>query len=152
MRFRIYLTAGREVNLKGLTKRETSGYFEESPETAIFHVDIVKFGSFLDHAFASQSFGASIDEFVFALEIADLGAWGDRFTRTRNYITYRPKQKLLLSVGQIEWRDVKALALEEQLRVLADTLMTAIDRLPTAKRKPKDFDSAAFAKATGTCQ
>ncbi|HEY6095166.1 MAG TPA: hypothetical protein VIU93_09480 [Gallionellaceae bacterium] len=94
-----------------------------------------------------MSFGTSIEEFVFGFEIAELKEWGRRFTDTRDYISYRPKSKTLISVGQLEWKEVKDLSAAEQLSRLGAALLSSIERIATAKRKPKDFDHAAFARA-----
>jgi hypothetical protein len=150
MRFVIYVTLGVEVVSKAFPQADRSVYHQAESQTGIWHIDMGKFARFLVDEFAGLSFGSSIEEFAFGFEIASLAEWDEFFMATRDYVSYRPKRKQLLSVGQVEWNDVKELSPEEQLPFLTAALMRAIERLPTARRKPKDFDSVAFADATRT--
>ncbi len=90
------------------------------------------------------SVGESVETFVLGFEIADLEGWGEVFTSMHSYTSYRPKMKLVISVGQINWPDVKDIDGPEQFRRLAGVLIQAISRLGEMKRKPKYFDVAAF--------
>jgi hypothetical protein len=62
-------------------------------------------------------------------------------------MSYRPKSKTFISVGQLEWKEVKDLSVSEQLTMLGDVLLSSIERIATVKRRPKDFDHAALARA-----
>lgn len=115
-------------------------------------MDLNEFEDFCAKHLAKVNFGKSIDTFVFGLEIAELQGWGDAFTKTSNYVSYRQKMKALVSVGQIEWSEVKHLALNEQLDVLWEALLTAVDRMDTMKRRPREFDSNALSTAVRVLQ
>ena len=52
--------------------------------------------------------------------------------------------KLVISVGQVNWPDVKDLNAREQFQHFADTLLQAISRINEMKRKPRDLDVARF--------
>ncbi|MES2324678.1 MAG: hypothetical protein V4633_20665, partial [Pseudomonadota bacterium] len=81
---------------------------------------------------------------------ASLEGWGDFFSSMAQYTSYRPKLKLLLSVGQLNWPDVKDLSAEEQFEKFSEALLMAIARVDNMKRKPKNFDMAKFfAEVTG---
>ncbi|MYM23928.1 hypothetical protein GTP46_14845 [Duganella sp. FT135W] len=61
-----------------------------------------------------------------------------------SYTSYRPKTKSLISVGQLNWPDVKDLSAGEQFEQFSKILLGAIARIGEMKRKPKNFDYAAF--------
>jgi hypothetical protein len=88
-----------------------------------------------------------IARFVFCFEIANFEDWGAFFQASADYTSYRPKSQEIWSVGQIRWGDVKDLAASEQLRAIRAAMQTAINRIATKKRKPKDFAHIAFASA-----
>ncbi len=102
---------------------------------------------YLNEGLNGQSFGGSIDLFMFCFEIADLETWGEWFKATEDYVSYRPKSRSVWSVGQIRWSDVKDLPPDAQLRALRTAIQTAIHRIATKKRKPKDFAYVDFATA-----
>jgi hypothetical protein len=52
--------------------------------------------------------------------------------------------KLVISVGQLNWPDVKDLPLKEQFQRFAEVVLEAIGRIAEMKRKPKNFDLAVF--------
>lgn len=147
MRFRIDVTNGGEVNFAGHSPSHRPVYYGAQPETGLWRVSIPKFEDLLALELSPMSFGSSIDEFAFGFEIAELEEWGWYFKETRDYISYRPRSKTLISVGQLEWKEVKNLSASEQLSRLGAALLSAVERVATAKRKPKDFDHAAFAQA-----
>jgi hypothetical protein len=147
MKFRIAVTSGDEVVFAGHSQNDRPVYYGAPPETGLWRVSVPKFESLVAREIASMSFGHSIEEFVFGFEIAELEEWGQWFKETREYISYRPKSKTLICVGQLEWKDVKDLPTSAQLSKLGAALLSSIERIATAKRKPKDFDYAAFALA-----
>ena len=147
MKFRIYVTSGEEVIFTGYSRIDMPAYHGGLPETGLWRINITKFESFIASILEPLSFGSSINEFVFGLEIAELDEWGIWFNGTRDYMSYRPKNKMFISVGQIEWKEVKDLTAAEQLAVMIVALMSSIERMASAKRKPKGFDHAAFAQA-----
>lgn len=102
---------------------------------------------YLTERLEPQSFGTSITRFVFCFEIADFENWGAFFEANAERTIYKPKSKEIWSVGQIRWADVKDLTASEQLQALRAAVQTAINRIGTKKRKPKDFTYLAFALA-----
>lgn len=147
MKFRIAVTSGSEVVFAGHSQIDQPVYYGAAPETGLWRVSVPKFESLVARELAPMSFGNSIEEFVFGLEIAELEEWGRWFKETRDYMSYRPKSKTFISVGQLEWKDVKDLPASAQLSKLGATLISSIERIAMAKRKPKDFDHAALAQA-----
>ncbi len=106
--------------------------------------DMRRLQAYFEKELRESSFGESVETFVLGFEIADLEGWGEVFTSMKEYASYRPKMKLVISVGQINWPDVKDLDGMEQFRRLAGVLIQAISRVGEMKRKPKYFDVAAF--------
>lgn len=148
MKFSIQVTSGEEVVFAGHSQRDRTVYYGgPPPATGLWRVSLPKFEEFLATELASQSFGSSIEEFRFGFEIAELDEWGNCFSSMANYMSYRPKGKEFISVGQLEWRAVKDLTASEQLARLGDVLILAVERIATAKKKPRDFDHAALAQA-----
>ena len=98
------------------------------------------------------SFGSSIDKFVLLLEVADFEAWGTgvAFTGPEGFTRYKHKTKEIWSVGRIDWTEVKNLPASQQLKAYGQALQFSIEKVSEAKRKPKDFDAEAFAKAVGS--
>lgn len=147
MKFRIQVTAGGEVIFAGHSQKDRPVYYGAPPETGLWRVSIPKFEDFVAGELLSQSFGDSIEEFRFGFEIGELDEWGACFTSMTDYMSYRPKHKTFISVGQLEWKKIKSLSTSEQLAMLGDALVSSIERIATTKRKPKDFDYAALAQA-----
>lgn len=147
MRFRILVTAGSEVSFAGHSPADRPAYYGAKPETGLWRVSIPKFEDFIKGELASLSFGTSIEEYVFGLEMAELDQWGYWFKATTDYTSYRPKMKSFISAGQIEWRQVKDMPGSKQLSALGAALVSSIERVATAKRKPKDFNHAVFKEA-----
>jgi hypothetical protein len=146
MKFRIQTTGGDEVIFAGHSQKDKAVYYGAPPKTGLWRISIPMLEDFIASALSTQSFGNSIDEFCFGLEIGELEEWGEWFTSTREYMSYRPKHKTFISVGQLEWKTVKDLSAPEQLAILGDSLVASIKRISTAKRKPKDFDHIALAQ------
>ncbi|MEO3714990.1 hypothetical protein [Roseateles flavus] len=148
MNFHIRTTTGGEVIFEGFATTPATVYYGgPPPETGRWRVDIPAFEAHCARHLAPVSFGASIDTFFFGLEIAELDGWGDTFTATRTYTSYRPKMRALVSVGQIEWAEVKHLPCAEQVAALWAALLSSIERVASMKRRPKDFDAEALASA-----
>lgn len=145
MKFRIQVTCGGEVIFAGDSQKDRPVYYGAPPETGLWRVSIPMFEDFVAGELLTRSFGVSIDELRFGLEIAELEEWGTYFTSMSDYMSYRPKHKTFISVGQLEWKSVKNLSTSEQLAKLGEALVASIERIGTAKRKPKDFDHVALA-------
>ena len=111
---------------------------------------LVRFEAFMNDRLRDFNFGESVQTFVFGLEMAELAAWGKFFAASANYISYRPSTKTLISVGQINWPEVKDAAPPEQLASLCGTLRTAIARIPRMRRKPRAFDYDGFGARVGS--
>lgn len=110
----------------------------------MWKLSIAKIEDYFGVALKNFSFGDSIETFVLGFEIGELEGWGDFFTSMSRYTSYRPKMKLVISVGQLNWPDVKDLTAKEQFQRFSEVLLVAIGRVAEMKRKPKSFDSAAF--------
>jgi hypothetical protein len=147
MKFRIAVKSGGEVVFAGHSQKDRPVYYGAPAETGLWRVSVPKFEDLVARELAPMSFGHSVEEFVFGFEIAELEEWGRWFKETRDYMSYRPKSRTLISVGQLEWKEVKDLPTSAQLSKLGDALLSSIERIATAKRKPKDFDYVAFAQA-----
>jgi hypothetical protein len=145
MKLRIEITSGYEVLFAGDLRQDRPAYFGTEPETGLWRISIPKFQELLSAELSECSFGSSIEEFVFGFEIAELGEWGTWFKKTQDYTSYRPRTKQFVSVGQVEWKDVKDLSAAEQLSHFGAALVTSIECIGTLKRKPKDFDYTALA-------
>ncbi|KLD72003.1 hypothetical protein [Xanthomonas pisi] len=55
-------------------------------------------------------------------------------------MSYRPKTKSFISIGQLDWSDVKLMTASSQPQLFKQALLDAISRISVARRKPKDFD------------
>jgi hypothetical protein len=148
MKFIVKQTIGAEVVMDEPPRQSDPVYYGgPPPESGRWHVDPTEFEDFCAAHLSKTNFGTSIETFYFGLEMAELREWGELFTSTSQFSSYRPRNKALVSVGQIEWNEVKHLSLHEQVAALWGSLLSSIDRIETMKRKPKDFDPAAFAIA-----
>jgi hypothetical protein len=146
MDFRTVKTTGKEVLFVG-HERGNSKIPADWLKAGRWKIDLSALDSYLTEQLREKSFGTSIDCFVFCFEIADFELWGDFFRASADYTSYRPKKKEVWSVGQLRWTDVKDLQAHDQLRVLNSAVLAAIRRVGTKRRKPRDFDHAAFASS-----
>lgn len=115
MHFKIKITSGVEVKWAGLPDVGPTYYGGPPPESGSWKLDMTRLEEYIDNEIADASFGESIKTFVFGFELAELKEWGDFFTSTSNYTSYRPKMKALISVGQLSWPDVKDLDAQRSL-------------------------------------
>ncbi|NIK31332.1 hypothetical protein [Xanthomonas arboricola] len=90
-------------------------------------------------ALAEECFGLSVETFYFGFELTDV-AEGFHFEETKGYMSYRPKRKSFISVGQLDWNEVKHMTAASQLQLFKQALLDAISRISVARRKPRDFD------------
>lgn len=118
MEFRIQVTVGREVRFAWHQKRDSS-------QTGAWYVRLQRFENFLKDGLRDCNFGESVKTFVFGFEMAELKNWGKFFGATAHYVSYRPKTKTLISVGQLNWPDVKDLSPVQQLSRLSTALESA---------------------------
>jgi hypothetical protein len=65
---------------------------------------------------------------------------GVLFTANSEYMSYRRSQKILISVGQLDWLDVKDLDAGSQFERFSEVLLMSVRRIAQMKRKPRDFD------------
>ncbi len=148
MKFIVRQTIGAEVIMDVPPPQSAPAYYGgPPPETGRWHVDMNAFEEFCATHLSKADFGTSIQTFYFGFEMAELQGWGEFFAKTSEYCSYRPRMKALVSVGQIQWEEVKHLPLKGQLTALWRALLMSIERIATMKRGPKDFDSVAFADA-----
>jgi len=144
VQLKIKVTCGGEVKWAGVSESGPVYNGGPAPETGIWKLSIAKIEDYFDFALKSLSFGDSVETFVLGFEIGDLEDWGDVFISMSRYTSYRPKMKLLIAVGQLNWSAVKDLPANEQFRRLAEILLEAIGRVAEMKRRPKRFNSVAF--------
>lgn len=144
MQLKIKVTCGGEVNWEGASQTGLVYYGGPLPETGSWKLSIAKIEDYFNSALKTFTFGESIETFVFGFEIGDLEGWGDFFTSMSRYTSYRPKMRLVISVGQLNWPDVKDLRAKDQFQSFAEALLDAIGRVADMKRKPRSFDSASF--------
>lgn len=144
MQLRIRTTSGTEVQWAGHIRSDPVYYGAPTPQTGQWKLSMPKIEHYLCKELRAFSFGQSLDTFVLGFEIATLEEWGKFFTSTAQYTSYRPKSRLLLSAGQLNWSDVKDISAEEQFSKFSETLLDAIERVNTMKRKPKSFDLESF--------
>jgi hypothetical protein len=107
---------------------------------------------YLNEGLVTESFGASISKFGLFLEVADFESWGSgvAFSGPDGWTSYKPKTGEIWSVGQLNWPEIEMLTAKAQLHADAASLDSAIRRVASSKRKPKDFDVEAFATAVAT--
>lgn len=147
MQLKIKVTRGGEVKWPGAAHSEPVYYGGPPPETGLWKLSTTKLEDYFEAGLKGLAFGDSIETFVLGFEIADLEGWGHTFTSMSSYTSYRPKMKLLVSVGQLNWPDVKDLTAKEQFQRFSRILLDAIARVAEMKRKPKSFDVEAFSAA-----
>jgi hypothetical protein len=128
MQLRIKIRSGGEVNWAGQVQSGTIYYGGPPPESGQWKLSMPKVEDYFCSALSGFSCGDSIDIFVLGFEIGDLEGWGNFFTSMAQYTSYRPKMKLLLSVGQLNWPDVKDLSAEKQFERFSDTFLDAIEK------------------------
>lgn len=144
MQLKIKITAGGEVNWAGQTQSGPVYYGGPPPDSGQWKLSMPKIENYFCAALDGLSYGDSIDIFVLGFEIGELEGWGNFFTSMAQYTSYRPKMKMLLSVGQLNWPDVKDLSAEEQFERFSETLLAAVARVKTMKQRPKNFDVEKF--------
>ena len=144
MRFRIQIRSGKEVLFVG-SEKGNSRPLSDWNEPGRWKLDSRKLELYLSEHLDKESFGESVECFVFCFDIADFELWGDVFRVTADYSSYRPKSKEYWSRGQLRWSDVKDLCPEEQLGVLREAIVESIARDSLRPRKPKHFSFEKFA-------
>lgn len=147
MKIRIAVRRGGEVRWLGESYNGPTYYGGPPPESGSWKVDVTSLSDYLNLHLANSTFGSSIDTFIFGFDIAELTGWGQFFTNSSNHISYRPKNRELLSVGQLNWPDVKDFTGEQQLLSFWLALEQSIVRVGEMKRKPKDFRNMDFLNA-----
>jgi hypothetical protein len=149
VQLKMKITCGGEVKWAGHSQSGPIYYGGPPPESGVWKLSTAKIEDYFDVALKDESYGDSIETFVLGFEIGALEGWGNFFTSMSHYASYRPKMKLLISVGQLNWPDVKDLSAQEQFQRFSEILLEAIARVAEMKRKPKNFDSAAFSARVG---
>lgn len=99
---------------------------------------------------AGVDVGGAVGTYFFGLEITDAPAGFD-FGETRDYVSHRRSIRSLISVGQLDWPEIRHLDARAQFAMFQACALGAIERIATMKRRPRDFDLAAFqAAVTGS--
>jgi hypothetical protein len=144
MQFKIKITSGSEVNWAGIPDSGPTCYGGPPPQSGSWKLDLMGLQHFIQSELADAAFGESVETFFFGFEIGDLEGWGNLFTSMSNYTSYRPKIKSIVSVGQLNWSDVKDLGKQRQFELFTDALLLAVSRVNEMKKKPRDFDVLSF--------
>lgn len=139
MKFRLVLSSSWTVKFAG---RMDSGWVFDTSKGACW-LRIGRIEELLRAAISPLHFGDAIETYVLGFEIADT-LEGFTFAETRDYVSYRPKSKSLISVAQVDWPEIRSLSPLAQLDLFNQSLLGSIDRAAGARRKPRDFDFAAF--------
>lgn len=149
MRVRTFLKTGVEVLHLGMQDAQSSEWplehWRDNPGRWRLFTPAID--EYLNDALAARSFGASIDSLFLVLEVADFKAWGEgiAFSSPEGWTSYSPKSRELRSVVRLDWLDVQSMPAKRQLQALGLAIVEAIQRIETAKRRPRDFDSARCA-------
>ena len=144
MEFRTQIAFGKEVLIIG-HERGNSNSPSEWLKAGRWKISMQALDAYLTECLKEKSYGISVNRFVFCFEIADFKLWGNSFRRTADFTSYRPKAKEVWSVGQLSWTEMKDLQAREQLRSLRIAIQSAIRRISTKSRKPRDFACETFA-------
>ena len=151
MHFRTFLKTGVEVLHLGGQNWESNAWPIEHWRTNAgrWRLFTPAIDEFMNEGLARHDFGTSIKQLVLLLEVADFRAWGEglAFTGPEGFVRYKHKTQEIWSVGRIDWIEVQDLPARLQLREYERALLQAVEGTARAKRKPKDFDSTAFAEA-----
>ena len=139
MKFRILLSSSWTV--KYASKAEAGGRFD--PGKGVWWLKLDRIEHLVNEAISALSFGESIDTYAFGFEILDTSEGFD-FANTRDYVSYRPKTKSLLSVGQVDWPAVRFLSPALQWDVFTQSLLGSVHRAAAARRKPREFNLHVF--------
>lgn len=145
MKFSFQIRTGGEVIWQGSEHRQEV-YYGAPVEHGRWRIDLNRLEALIDESFRSLHFGGYVDNFYCGLEIADLEGWGNSFTKTRGYISLRPKLCGIVSVAQVDWLLVKDKTIEFQYLLLLEQIVACVEQIATAKRKPTGFDAFAMAK------
>lgn len=129
-----------EWTVKYASNAEAGWRFD--PGKGVWWLKLVRIEQLVNESMSTLSFGESIDTYVFGFEILDTSE-GLGFESTRDYVSYRPKMRLL-SVGQVDWPNVRFLSPAAQWDVFKQSLLDSIHRTAAVKRKPRDFNLQAF--------
>jgi hypothetical protein len=108
MKFRTVINSGKEVLFVG-GERGNSQPADAWLSSGRWRISMSALDIYLNEELRRESFGHSIDRFVFCFEIADFDMWGKFIEASANFTSYRPKTKEIWSAGQVRWSDVKDL-------------------------------------------
>jgi class 3 adenylate cyclase len=152
MHFRTFLKTGVEVLHLGGQHWQSNAWPPEhwKQNSGRWRLYTPAIDAYLNAELEGMSFGTSIDTFVLLLEVADFAGWGIgvAFTGPEGFTRYKPKTKEVWSVGRIDWLEVQHLPASQQLKAFGNALQFAVANVSHAKRKPRDFNAAAFAEAS----
>jgi len=111
-------------------------------------IDLVALEDYLNARLRDREFGASIGTFYYGFEFFDFaGEFAGGFVQTKDYRSYRWKDKALISVGQIDAREFTTLDVAGQFQSVAKSILYAIANIGGMKRKPRDFRYMEFKEA-----
>ena len=142
MRFRTFLVTGVEVLQLGGQHWESNAWPPEHwrEHRGRFRLFTVAIDEQVSRAFETKNYGGPVEGIVVALEVASFDQWPEMaFTRKNTPPSFKPKNRDLWCYAKLDWVQIQDLTLKEQLKAYTEAVVEAIDRMITAKRKPKGF-------------
>ena len=109
-------------------------------------LDITRIEQLIRRDLAAANVGSAVGTYRFGLDITDAPAGFDA-DELRDYVSHRRSIKTLISVGQLPWPEIRHLDAKAQFTMFQACALGAAERVVAMKRRPRDFDAAAFRRA-----
>ena len=94
----------------------------------------------ISSALKSRNYGGLVEGIVVALEVASFDQWPETtFTRANTPPSFKSKSRDLWCYAKLDWTNIQSLTLKQQFNAYTEAVIEALDRMSTAKRKPKGF-------------
>ncbi len=142
MKIEIKITSTPEVKFQS---QIDAGWIIDEKK-GLFRLNLIQFESDINRYLVEKKYGDSVNKYYWGFEIGVLSEWITTFSKTKDYVSYRPKLKGIVSVSQIDWHEINKKSFEEQFHFTCNMLLDSILRIEKLKRKPKSFDYKAFLK------
>lgn len=101
MQLKLKIACGGEVKWAGAVDSGLVYYGGPPQESGVWKLSTAKIEDYFDDGLKNLSYGDPIETFVLDFELADLEGWAGFFTSMSHYVSYRPKTKSIVSVGQL---------------------------------------------------
>jgi hypothetical protein len=147
MRFRTFLVTGIEVLHLGGQNWESNAWPPEHwrKNKGRWRLFTMAIDEYLSAELRGLKFGPTVGGLVMALEVADFASWPtSTFAAADASPSYKPKHRDLWCFGKLNWPDIQSLTLKQQYEAYVNCVIRAIERVTSAKRKPRDFDVDGF--------